>query len=267
MRSLSPAAREQLDKIAGQHGVSSDTALMLLQALAAGGGTMAQFSHPELGGMGQWSQGGMVMVGDMFNQGLRYRVDALCTELAAMLHDSGPFLPSQGQTSVALGGAWWPAELGSPVASGGQNDMRYAYFPQHHRLAVLERGALQVYDTGEHSISGVSQQQSAEQSLSFSSDHGTIRLADLTQVNSSINTSLAPQPPAPEYPPAPPQQAAARFVSSDPVPPPALPRQVVAPVSASDPLDLLERLAALRQKGVLSEEEFAAKKAELLGRV
>jgi hypothetical protein len=264
---LSPDARQQLDKIARHHGVSSDTALMLLQALAAGGGTMAQFSHPELGGMGQWSQGGMVMVGDMFNQGLRHRVDVLCTELAAMLRDSDPFLPSQGQTSVAVGGAWWPAELGSPAASGGQNDMRYAYFPQHHRLAVLQNGALQVYDTGAHRISGVSQQQSAEQFLSFSSDRGTVRLADLTPVNSSVGTSLSPQPSPPEHPPVPPQQTAAPIVTSDPVPPPASPQQAAAPVGASDPLDLLERLAALRQKGVLSEEEFAAKKAELLGRI
>jgi hypothetical protein len=27
----------------------------------------------------------MIMVGDMFNQGLKYRVDALCSELAGLL--------------------------------------------------------------------------------------------------------------------------------------------------------------------------------------
>jgi hypothetical protein len=35
--------------------------------------------------MGQWSQGGMIMIGDMLNQGLKYRVDALCNELAGIL--------------------------------------------------------------------------------------------------------------------------------------------------------------------------------------
>jgi hypothetical protein len=30
---------------------------------------------------------------------------------------------------------------------------------------------------------------------------------------------------------------------------------------------MIERLAELRQKGILSEEEFAAKKAELLARI
>ena len=48
-------------------------------------GDQAQFNHPDPGGLGQWSQGGMIMVGDMFNQGLKYRVDALCNELAGLL--------------------------------------------------------------------------------------------------------------------------------------------------------------------------------------
>ena len=36
---------------------------------------------------------------------------------------------------------------------------------------------------------------------------------------------------------------------------------------ANDPIEQLERLAALRDKGVLSGEEFEAKKAELLNRM
>jgi hypothetical protein len=39
-------------------------------------------------------------------------------------------------------------------------------------------------------------------------------------------------------------------------------------VSSSDaPVELLARLSELRDAGVLSEEEFAAKKAELLARM
>lgn len=37
-----------------------------------------------------------------------------------------------------------------------------------------------------------------------------------------------------------------------------------APAPAEDPLALIEKLHALKEKGILSEEEFAAKKAELL---
>jgi hypothetical protein len=43
--------------------------MTLLQALVNSNGTMAQFSHWELGGGGQWMRGGMTMVGDMFNCG------------------------------------------------------------------------------------------------------------------------------------------------------------------------------------------------------
>ena len=55
-------------------GVSVDAVRTLLFAVAAGGGTLAQFNHPELGGNGQWMSGGMTMVGDMFNYGLKATV-------------------------------------------------------------------------------------------------------------------------------------------------------------------------------------------------
>ena len=41
----------------------------------------------------------------------------------------------------------------------------------------------------------------------------------------------------------------------------------VASSGANDPIEQLERLAALRDKGVLSSEEFEAQKAELLNRM
>ena len=51
--------------------------------------------------------------------------------------------------------------------------------------------------------------------------------------------------------------------------PPPAPATTPAPAAAAagDPLSLIERLAELRAKGVLTEEEFAAKKAELLARL
>ena len=53
---------------------------------------MAQFNLSEPGGSGQWMSGGMVMVGDVFNRGLKARVDSLCNDLAALLSAS-PFRP------------------------------------------------------------------------------------------------------------------------------------------------------------------------------
>ena len=59
--------------------------MTLLQALLNSKGTMAQFDHRELGGAGQWMPSGMTMVGDMFNQGLKAKVDGLCSELSQIL--------------------------------------------------------------------------------------------------------------------------------------------------------------------------------------
>jgi hypothetical protein len=68
---------------------------------------MAQFNRPELGGSGQWMRGGMTLVGDMFNYGLKSKVDGLCSELS-QLFAAEPFMPdpsaSQLQGNVPLAG-------------------------------------------------------------------------------------------------------------------------------------------------------------------
>jgi hypothetical protein len=84
----------------------------------------------------------MTMVGDMFNYGLKATVSGLCSELSSLLGSQQLFTPLPAQSApgggfIAPGNAWWPAELGSPSSSGGQNDARYAYFPQSRRLAIL----------------------------------------------------------------------------------------------------------------------------------
>src|SRR5271163_4397468 len=85
MREFTPEGLQKIEELAHRHGVSRDAVLTIYNAITDGYGTQAQFSHPDLGGMGQWSQGGMIMIGDMFNQRLKYRVDALCNELAGIL--------------------------------------------------------------------------------------------------------------------------------------------------------------------------------------
>jgi hypothetical protein len=276
MQDLTPEGQRIIEGVAQRYGVSADAALALLRALVAGHGTMAQFNHPELGGTGQWSQGGMTMVGDMFNQGLRARVDALCNELASLLR-AQPSLAtavsvqsqSQSQSGGAPGmslfvsragspaGAWWPAELGSPSSAGAQNDMRYAVFPATHRLAIEKGGRVTLYDTGDHVISGVSQQQSGGQSLTFVSQRGLVRLTDLPIVEAS-SPSSTPEARA-ERPASQSEPAASSQVGG--------PRSHSADRSSEDVLATLERLAELHRKGVLTEEEFTTKKAELLSRI
>ena len=152
-------------------------------------------------------------------------------------------------------GAQWPAELGSPSSSGAQNDMSYAYFPATRRLAIRIGGDLRIYDTGDHAIGGVSQQQSGDQSLTFTSQYGVVRVADLPLV-SPVAQNNAAGPFAAQQP-----QAAPQPVAPQPVAPTS------APAASDDIFALIERLATLREKNILTDEEFAAKKTELLSRL
>jgi len=253
MQGLTEAGTQMVSAMAARHNVSTDAVYHLLMALSAGGGTQAQFNHPELGGMGQWSQGGMIMVGDMFNQSLKYRVDALCNDLAGSMAAAWPFAPAP---MAAQGGfapvGRWPAELGAPSSSGSQNDMAYAVFPATRRLAIERYGLVTVYDTGDHQIGGVSQQQSGDQSLTFTSQYGLVRLYDLPIVSGAAQAEVAEFVPAPEYPAAQPVSFAA---------------EPAAVAGDDDIFARIERLAGLHQKGILTDEEFSAKKAELLARL
>jgi hypothetical protein len=47
--------------------------------------------------------------------------------------------------------------------------------------------------------------------------------------------------------------------------PPPPPQPVAAPAAEADPIEQLKQLAALHNDGVLTDEEFAAQKAKILG--
>jgi hypothetical protein len=176
-----------VDRMAKKHSVSSAAVEIVLAALRSGGGRMAQFSHADFGGMSQWSPG-MSMVGDMFNTQLKAKLDALCSDIAAHLDASGapggtPSAADEVSYRSMSGSAdWWPAGLGTADAVGAQNDLRYAVFPETRRLVIDDRGTVSVYDTGHHRIFGVAQAQSGDRTLSFTSQDGLVRVADLPRV-------------------------------------------------------------------------------------
>jgi len=45
-----------ITRVSLRHSVSPDAVRTILRALRSGGGTMAQFSHSDFGGMSQWSR-------------------------------------------------------------------------------------------------------------------------------------------------------------------------------------------------------------------
>ena len=71
MQKLTDVGENLVSDVASRYGLSRDAVIHMLVAVNNGGCSMAQFSCPELGGSGQWMRGGMTMVGDMFNNGLK----------------------------------------------------------------------------------------------------------------------------------------------------------------------------------------------------
>lgn len=310
MRQLSPAGQQIIQDTAQRHGFSTDAVMSMLESVINGNGAMAQFSHLEFAGPGQWMRGGMTMVSDMFNSHLSGRVNALCSELANLIaHQpdlvrSGSFQSqSQGgynnsgqqqnnwsggssmqpsnqpftQSSHGFGSAslfvppaagtsgdWWPSDLRWPNSTGAQNGVRYAHFAQARRLAIELNGRVTVYDTLDHNIGGFSQQQSYGGTLSFNSQHGLIDVARLPVISVDGIAQQAPIAPraSVSYEPQASNMSTSQapsLINNSLLPQPGNP--------GGDVFATIERLAELRAKGVLSDDEFNSKKAELLARL
>ncbi|MBJ8342613.1 SHOCT domain-containing protein [Antrihabitans sp. YC3-6] len=252
-RTHSAAGDDALAAVAARHGLSLSSVESLLVALERGQGRMAQFSVPELGGRGQWMRGGMTMVSDLFDNALKARVDAVCTELSDLLASGA--LGTVTSHPMQSSGDWWPAELGVPSSSGSQNSTRYAYFPGTRRLAIHAGAGVEVYDTGDHTISGVSQQQSSGSGrLEFRSQHGTFDVASLSRVGAASEFASESDERVDREAPAPTPAAA-------PAPPRAASSDAESVVAA------IEALARLREQGLLTDDEFQSKKTELLSRL
>ncbi len=236
MQQLTPTGHDVVADIAARYSLSTDSVLCMLAAVHEGDGMMAQFDCPELGGWGQWMQGGMVMISDPLDQNMRAAVDGVCDELSKALATNRLFAtaPPGGSHS-----AWWPAELGAPSSTGSQDGTRYAVFPNQRRLVVEREGRATVYDTLDHRIDAISQQQGGAGSLAFGDTHGAIDLASLPVVSNSPTANTATQGTGAD-------QGAA---------------------STADVLETIAALARLRDEGALSEDEFAEKKRELLARI
>ena len=299
MTRLSTSGAQLVQNLANRYGLSTDAVTHMLVAVHNGNGTMAQFGHPEFCGSGQWMRGGMTMVSDLFNHNLKCLVDNLCSDISNELanHQNGPFagsfqsqsqngVSSQAQASGQMGSQnslfvpdpstnWWPQDLGSPSSTGSQNSLRYAYFAGARRLAVTTGGSPWVYDTLDHQIGGFSQQQGGGQSITFTSQYGTVDLSMLPVVWRD-GAPVSNPPAAAENPPASLDAESGPSVSSqengnsewvplDSGNSAANPQQQSG--STDDVMATLERLAALKEKGHITDEEFETKKSDLLSRL
>lgn len=260
MQQLTPVGQNIINDISSRYNLSYDSTVNMLAAVNRGGGSMAQFSCPELGS-GQWMRGGMTMVGDMFNHGLKNTVNNLCGELSNALANNQMFPPAANGSSG--GNNWWPGNLGNPSSSGSQNNIRYAFFPQAQRLVVERNGEVTVFNTLNHNISGVSQQQGGNTSLTFSSQFGTISTLSLPLVEGPGLLPAAPPQPTNFAEPQncnsgsnQQQQSSSSGFQNQP------PSQ-----ASADIMELLGNLGKLRDSGILTDQEFNNKKADLLNRI
>ena len=290
MQLLTPAGQNIVSEIAQRYNLSQDAVICMLSAVNNGGRSMAQFNCPELGGSGQWMQGGMTMVGDMFNYGLKNTVNNLCSELSNALGNTQmfPVVPAGTKNS----NQWWPVDLGSPFSSGAQNNIRYAVFP--NRLAIELDGQVTVYDTLDNNIGGVSQQQGGDTSLTFSSQYGTIAVNTLPIISGSgipaqQQTNFAQTAPtSSQFDPANSNsmgqensnknnnmngyensitnnKAVDSNVADNNTN--TVNESFVDQSSTDGICTLIEKLGKLHEAGVLTNEEFNTKKSELLSRI
>ena len=295
-----------VNDVANRYGASYEAVSLMLDSILRGNGTMAQFNIYELGGCGQWMRGGMTMVGDMFNYQLKSKVDGICGELSSAVVDQNlqvvppppPQKPGVAGAGSSNGSQWWPSELGSPNTSGSQNQYRYAYFAGMRRLAISDGQSVTVYDTLDHSIGGVSQQQGGVAGVGFTSQYGNVDLRSLPLVSGNA-VGATYQAPITVHAPVPvqssgPSQAsgagqasaqvpvaetqstsiASAFDVQEPAPSSSVSSQFIENAgggrstnSVDDIFSMIERLAKLRDGGALTEDEFVIKKTELLGRL
>ncbi len=288
MRQLTPEGQQIINNIAHRYNFSPDAVFSMLQSVINGNGSMAQFNHPEFGGSGQWMKGGMIMLGDMFNNNLKNSVGGLCQELSNLIANQpghiqsgsfqsqhqgtqqqndfgGNYVNTSGQQQNSSGpigpvslfvpppagssGNWWPAGLQFPSSTGSQNNVRYAYFATIRRLAIEANGHVTLYDTLDHQIGGFSQQQSVGGSITFTSQYGLVDVKTLP----IISIDNVPVQTPDQSQPAPAHQTS-----------------IVNTQAANQEADIfaaIEKLANLKDKGILTDTEYGTKKAELLARL
>ena len=258
MQKLTNAGQNIVSDLSRRYNLSEDAVVHMLVAVNNGGCSMAQFNSPELGGSGQWMRGGMTMVGDMFNGNLKATVDNLCNDLANSLSNTQMFPVVPAGTPGS--NQWWPSDLGVPFSSGAQNNSRYAIF--QGRLAVENNGNVTVYDTLDHHIGGVSQQQGGDASLMFSSQYGSVSVSALPVISGAAR----PAPPQTNFV-APEQQAPTPSAKISEPAPETVTEPVAQTGTSEEIINLIGQLAALKSAGVLTDDEFNSKKMELLTRI
>lgn len=249
MSQLTPYGQQIVKDLIFRYYISEEAVLHLLFALVRGNGVIAQFSHPELGGIGQWRQGATTIMKDEWCSTLqtemRVLVENLCIELSQLMREQQLLQPS----AINAQTTWYPAELGVPTSSGGEGDFRYAYFVGNSRLAIEENGEVNVYNSLDNQIIDVLRSQDGGDWL-LNTPYGMVKVSKLPflytlhqSVSQKNPESHLDEPPLDDY---------------------GLPQETAL---ENEIFGFIEQLSDLHNYGMLTDAEFKAKKAMLLKRL
>ena len=265
MHELTSQGEQAVADLSARYGVSTGAVRALLEAVQLGNGTMAQFSHPELGGRGQWMAGGMTMVGDMFSPGLQARVSGLAGELSSLLASTPVYAVRRARPG--------PAQLTRRIRGRGGRPSWDSPDRADARTAPVTRcsrrpGGLPCRAAARPSAS------TARWTMSFTacSSRGASRARCRSPASTARSPSRACRWQALTAArcrpgPGPPRSRSCRAHRRSPPPSGPSGQAVPSGTDADAVLAVLERLGDLHRRGVLTDEEFAAKKAEILSRL
>jgi hypothetical protein len=175
---------EFIAKIAVRYSVSKEAVAMVLNGLKATGGRRVEFNHSDFGGLCHWAPT-RTLVEDMVNYEASAKLKAVVGDLLEYLRFrptsfgklAGPavtYRPGESRPTD-----WWPAELPAPETTGSQGRLRYAIFPDAHRLAIEDSGTVTIFDTLNHRLTDISRVPGPDQALTFRSDVGLVTISDL----------------------------------------------------------------------------------------
>lgn len=168
---------KQFKEIASKFDVSESTVKQIFDSLERTGGRQAQFNIAELGGMGQWQFGGMMMIGDMFNNTLKAKVASICEAVADLVINMPKDEKAKEKNSKK------DTDTRKASMKGSQNDIHYAFYPSEKVLEITKNGKTKKYHTKDYQLSGVQQSQDGSgKKLSFSHPNGTVSVSDLKEI-------------------------------------------------------------------------------------
>lgn len=185
MTDLTPLYKQ----VSATYGLSIEAIEVLAQALVEGGYRSASFNHRELGGVGKWN-GGDVILGDMSQEAWRLKIWRAIQALLPTLQQTiraAPVADTDDATFVMM---WWAdVTLREPAISGVFESLTYGYFLEAGRVVVRneDHHTLMHYDARGLLVTGldVAAGERGQRVLVLRSINGDVPVHELPPIESS----------------------------------------------------------------------------------